>query len=284
MPTKIEWADEVWNPVTGCSKVSPGCANCYAERFAKRLAGRCGYPKDNPFQVKVHYDRLKNVDFGKKPKRIFVCSMSDLFHDKVPKFAIDNVLEIIAANPLHTFIVLTKRPQNLDDKLYEPDPEMAPIRELGGGDYLPNLWLGISAENQKCFDKRIGYLLDIPAAKHIVSLEPLLGPINLGEHIKKLDWVIVGGESGNFQRYCEQLIKPDWVRSIRDQCVSASIPFFFKQWGTYCPYNQLTEDGYGELEKALGGQFADRYDRLFHLGKRLAGRQLDEETWDQVPQ
>jgi len=283
MPTKIEWADEVWNPVSGCTKVSPGCANCYAERFAKRLAGRCGYPQENPFDVTFHYDRLLDVNFGKKPKRIFVCSMSDLFHVKVPKAAIDDVLEIISANPQHNFIVLTKRPQNMDDKIYEPET-LTPIHELGGGDYLPNLWLGISAENQEWFDERIGYLLDIPAAKHIVSLEPLLGPINLGEHIKKLDWVIVGGESGNFQRRCEQLIKPDWVRSIRDQCLAANVPFFFKQWGTYCPYNQLTDDGYGEMEKALGSQFADRDDQLFRLGKRLAGRELDGETWNQIPE
>ncbi len=216
MPTKIEWADEVWNPVTGCTKVSPGCANCYAERFAKRLAGRCGYPKDNPFDMKVHYDRLENVDFGKKPKQIFVCSMGDLFHYMVPNSVIEYVLEIIAANPQHTFIVLTKRPRNLDDKLYGVDLD-TPIRELGGGDYLPNLWLGISAENQEWYDERISYLLDIPAAKHIVSLEPLLGPIDLGEFIEHIDWVIVGGESANFDRDCEQLIKPDWVRSIRDQ-------------------------------------------------------------------
>lgn len=279
MKTKIEWADEVWNPVSGCSKVSPGCVNCYAERFAKRLAGRCGYPKVNPFQVKVHYNRLKNFDFGKKPKRIFVCSMSDLFHDKVPKFAIDNVLEIIAANPQHNFIVLTKRPQNLDDKIYESEI-LTPIRVLGGGDYLPNLWLGISAENQEWYDERIGYLLDIPSGKHIVSLEPLLGPINLGEHIKKLDWVIVGGESGNFQRRCEQLIKPDWVRSIRDQCLAANVPFFFKQWGTYCPYNQMTENA----RELVADSDVPREDSLFHLGKKLSGRELDGQTWNQIPE
>ena len=249
MPTKIEWADEVWNPITGCSKISPGCANCYAERFAKRLAGRCGYPQDNPFQIKVHDDRLENIDFGKKPKRIFVCSMGDLFHSFVPKAAIDNVLEIIAAHPQHTFIVLTKRPDNIDGMLYDPDPETAPARELGGGDYLPNLWIGISAENQKYYDERIEYLLKIPAKKRIVSLEPLLGPIRLGEHIKNLDWVIVGGESGNFQRPYDQLINPDWVRSIRDQCVYAGVPFFFKRWG---------------------------------LSKK--GRELDGKTWEQFPE
>jgi len=258
MPTKIEWADEVWNPITGCSKISPGCVNCYAERFAKRLAGRCGYPKDNPFQVKVHYDRLKNVDFGKKPKRIFVCSMGDLFHSFVPKAAIDNVLEIIAAHPQHTFIMLTKRPDNIDGMLYDPDPT-APARELGGGDYLPNLWIGISAENQKYYDERIDYLLKIPAKKRIVSMEPLLGPIRLGEHIKNLDWVIVGGESGNFQRPYDQLIKPDWVRSIRDQCVANGVPFFFKQWGSFCPAGN-------------------------RLGKKMSGRELDGKTWEQFPE
>lgn len=226
--TKIEWADRSWNPVTGCTKVSEGCANCYAERMAKRLAGRAGYPRDEPFRVTEHWDRMKQPLHWRKPARVFVVSMGDLFHADVPESFIDKVLEVIAACPQHVFMVLTKRPQYMQQKLYGVT-ENAPIRTLGGGDYLPNLWLGVSAENQQRADERIPILLDTPAAVRFVSCEPLLGPIDL--HLEqqseghKLDWIVAGAESGPGRRKAEW----DWFGDLRDQCEWFGVPFFLKQ-------------------------------------------------------
>jgi len=250
--TKIEWCDFAWNPVTGCTPVSEGCRNCYARRMAYRLRGRCGYPEDEPFAVTLHPDRLDEPLRWRKPKRVFVCSMGDLFHEDVPPAFIDQILDVVSACPQHTFMVLTKRPQNIARKLYEVTEE-TPIRELGGGDYFPNLWLGATAENQEAAEERIPPLLRIPAAIHFVSCEPLLGPVDLqriplaegygylwanpldgihpkltsnGKRCPGLDWVIVGGETGPGARP----MRPEWARAIRDQCLEAGVPFFFKQW------------------------------------------------------
>lgn len=264
MPTKIEWAEETWNPVTGCSPISEGCRNCYAARMAKRLAGRCGYPEGEPFRVTLHPDKLDQPMRWKKPRMIFVCSMGDLFHEDVPTTFIDQVLEIIASCPQHTFIALTKRPENLEHKIYGITPDN-PYRLLGGGDYLPNLWLGVTAENQQRADERIPVLLQIPAAVRFVSVEPMLGPVDLtkislgpnghgltfyhnslngwstgynaethkqkvsrNDQFSRLDWVICGGESGPGARP----MHPDWVRSIRDQCRDAGVAFYMKQMGS----------------------------------------------------
>jgi len=228
MSTKIEWCDETWNPVTGCREISEGCAHCYAKRQAQRFKGRFGYDKDDPFKVTFHPDKLYRPLKWKKPKRIFVCSMGDLFHEDVLFRWVDEILGKIQKSPQHTFMILTKRPDRMESHFQHycfPDWDAQRI---------PNLWLGISAENQRCLDERLPYLLQIPAAKRFVSLEPLLGPIKFrSQHLGglfscvKLDWVIVGGETG----YGKRPMDPDWVRSIRDQCQEAGTPFFFKGWG-----------------------------------------------------
>jgi len=255
--TAIEWAEKTWNPVTGCSPVSEGCEHCYAERMSKRLRGRCGYPEDEPFKVTLHPDRLEQPLKLRKPARIFVCSMGDLFHEDVPTTFIDQMLEIIDHCDQHIFMFLTKRPENIQDKLYGVTDDN-PVRYLGGGDYLNNLWLGVTAENQARADERIPILLETPAVVRFVSCEPLLGPLDISGYYKvqnhvnlppeqrkralaeywagmhrltKLDWVICGGETGPGARP----MHPDWVRSLRDQCQDADVPFFFKGWGAWIP-------------------------------------------------
>jgi protein gp37 len=174
--TKIEWADATWNPITGCTKISPGCANCYAEKMSKRLAGRCGYPADEPFKVTIHPDKIDEPLKWKKPRRVFVCSMSDLFHKDVPMSIITYVLRMARSREGHTFMILTKRPARMKEA----------IREMvsWGMWPVPNIWLGVTAENQEQADKRIPILLDTPAAVRFVSVEPMLGPVDLRPWLK----------------------------------------------------------------------------------------------------
>jgi len=253
--TKIPWATHVWNPITGCTKISEGCQNCYAHALAKRFNG-------GDFSVTFHPERLDQPLKVKKPARIFVGSMTDIFHDAVDTHWIDDVLEVIGACPQHTFMMLTKRPENMDRKLYEVT-EAHGCRELGGGDYLPNLWLGVTAENQARADERIPILLSILAAVHFVSVEPMLGPVDLmrikvarqnyppksirpiGEIVEfnaltgstvdhfgiertggpKLDWVIAGPETGPGAREC----RPTWMATLWDECFKNKTPFFDKR-------------------------------------------------------
>jgi len=234
MPTKIEWCDEVWNPVTGCTPISEGCQHCYAKRMARRLHGRCGYP-DFPkeFSVTFHQDRLDLPMKWKKPRRIFIDSMGDFFHDGVDTHWIDDVLEVIGACPQHYFMILTKRSENIERKLYEVT-EAHGCRELGGGDYLPNLWLGVTVENRE-YEKRVSDLLAIPAAVRFVSVEPMLGPVDLTyaafngadslSAIAGVDWVIAGPETGPGARPCN----PEWIEDLGRQCKSAWVPFFDKR-------------------------------------------------------
>lgn len=197
--TSIEWTNETWNPVTGCTKVSAGCANCYAERMAKRLKGRYGYPKDEPFRVTLHEDRLTGPLRWRTPRMIFVCSMGDLFHADVPFDFIDRVFAVMALCPQHTFQVLTKRPERMESYINDWHAtvplERCFDRRKGcvyaivdkiAGRYvvprywpLPNVWLGTSVENQQAADERIPHLLRCPAAVRFVSAEPLLGPVDL---------------------------------------------------------------------------------------------------------
>lgn len=230
MPTKIEWCDEVWNPVTGCTPISEGCQRCYAKRMARRLHGRCGYP-DFPkeFSVTFHSDRLDLPMKWKKPRRIFVNSMGDIFHDDVDTHWIDDVLEVIGACPQHTFMMLTKRPENIERMLYEVT-EAHGCRELGGGDYLPNLWLGVTAENQEMAEKRIPELLAVLAAVHFVSIEPMLGPVDLTSWLltslrSRFDLVIAGPETGSGARLC----KNEWIFDLWMQCRAARVSFFDKR-------------------------------------------------------
>jgi len=214
MPTKIHWTDETWNPVTGCSKISTGCQHCYAERMAKRLAGRFGYPADEPFRVTFHPLRLQEPYRWRKPRRVFVCSMGDLFHDDVDPDWIDAVWQIMGTLPQHTFQVLTKRPANMR-KWFESTPADTD---------LPNVWIGTTTENREAYRERVSILLSIPAAVRFVSVEPMLQPIDAG-FVHYLDWVIVGCESGHRRRRCSI----EWVRDLVKQCKQAGVATFVKQ-------------------------------------------------------
>jgi protein gp37 len=208
----IEWTDATWNPVTGCTMVSQGCKNCYAARMARRLQAMGVAQYADGFQVRTHSQLLALPTTWKQPKRIFVNSMSDLFHPEVPLEFIKRVFEVMEACPRHTFQVLTKRDQRLAEVASDlPWPD--------------NVWVGVSIENQSV-DGRIGGLLQVPAAVRFLSCEPLLGPIAFG-NLKDIDWVIVGGESGPKARPMDG----DWARAIRDHCLENQVAFFFKQWG-----------------------------------------------------
>ncbi|MBI4582770.1 MAG: phage Gp37/Gp68 family protein [Planctomycetes bacterium] len=208
----IEWTESTWNPLTGCTKISSGCKNCYAERMARRLQAM-GQPNYvNGFQLALH-DQTLEIPLGwKKPQMIFVNSMSDLFHEEVPVEFIQRVFEVMRRADWHIFQVLTKRA----DRLEMLDPEI---------DWPANVWMGVSVENEE-YTFRIDCLRNVGAAVKFLSLEPLLGPLqNLD--LSGIDWVIVGGESGPKARP----MKEDWVIGIHEQCRQASVPFFFKQWG-----------------------------------------------------
>jgi len=231
--TKIEWADATWNPITGCSKISPGCQNCFAERMARRWAGRYGYPKDNPFSVTFHTDKLQEPLKWKKPKRVFVCSMGDLFYKDVKTFQLNSIFTIINASWLHDmghqFLILTKRPSRMKKYIFEHRHfETAPCYYE-----TSNVWLGVTAENQRCADLRIPILLQIPASVRFISVEPMLEPI----HIKKqwfieahtmrrqIDLIILGCESGPNRRPC----KIEWMIDLVEQCQAAGVSVFVKQ-------------------------------------------------------
>jgi protein gp37 len=276
----IEWTDATWNPVTGCTKVSPACAHCYIERTpAFRINGR-RFVK-GATDVRLHDDRLDQPLKWRKPRRVFVNSLSDLFHNEVSDQFISLVFAAMALSPQHTFQVLTKRPQRMCAYLQEmtSDPDAycfawareyfdteRTLREIWP---LPNVWLGVSVENQHFADERIPLLLQTPAAVRFISAEPLLGPLdlrnlrggtfdaitgcvdrerlNVWDKTARLDWVICGGESGPKVRPTD----PEWVRVIREECSAAGVPFFFKQWG-------------GRTSKT-------------------GGRLLDGRTWDEFP-
>jgi len=227
--SSIQWTDATWNPVVGCTKVSEGCRHCYAERLAPRLGQKFT-------DITIHTDRLETPFHWKKPRRVFVNSLSDLFHEEIPESFIEQVFGIMASAKQHTFQVLTKRPARMLEFMNE--------RELYGRQYTvvhegvwppKNVWLGVSCEDQKTFQERWAILRKVPAAVRFLSLEPLLGPIDmqgeiwedLGERVWP-DWIIVGGESGHGARPCSL----DWIRSIRDQCKSAGIACFVKQLGS----------------------------------------------------
>ena len=211
--TGIEWTDATWNPVTGCTKVSPGCAHCYAEAITLR------FKRGGPFlpgkaTIRLHEDRLDQPSKWKSPRRVFVNSMSDLFHEEVPFSFLLSVFDEMARADRHTFQILTKRHEYLRqvaDKL----------------DWPRNVWMGVSVENQYWADRRIPALIDVPAEVRFLSAEPLLKPVNLRPYLEDIQWVIVGGESGPKARP----IEAEWVCSIRDDCVDEGVPFFFKQWG-----------------------------------------------------
>jgi protein gp37 len=224
MPTKIEWCDETWNPITGCTPVSEGCEHCYAQRMAHRLAyiPKSGY---SSFGVQLWKNRLDIPMSWRKPRMIFVCSMGDIFHDDVWYDWIEAVFQTIANAGQHTYLFLTKRPENMRSFFRNCEDWRA--------SEWPHVWLGVTAENQQRADERIPILLDIPAALHFVSVEPMLGPVSISRWLPspealdhRLDWVICGGETGQKARQCE----PSWVRSLSDQCHNAGVPYFAKKF------------------------------------------------------
>jgi protein gp37 len=302
--TRIEWTDETWNPVTGCTKVSAGCQHCYAERLWPKVEGaqaaREGRAPQRSFtDVRVHFDRFDAPLHWRKPRRVFVNSMSDLFHESVDDVHIAALFGVMAAAPQHTFQILTKRPQRMREWFQwiardKEDPGEGCLRytsQILGLDFLDrapydtpawplrNVHDGVSVEDQPTADERIPLLLETPAAIRFVSYEPALGPVDATPFLStqhsalstdpKLDWIIAGGESGPRARPPH----PDWFRAVRDQCTAAGVPFFFKQWGEWAP--PIAEDGVppGAVEG-----------RLYRVGKKAAGRLLDGREHSEYPQ
>lgn len=210
--SSIEWTEATWNPVTGCQKISPGCKHCYAERMAYRLQAMGSHNYRNGFEVTLQRQMLDAPLRWRRPQRIFVNSMSDLFHKDVPLPYIQKVFSVMRAANQHVYQILTKR----SDRLLELDPHL---------EWAPHIWMGVSVESEK-YTFRIDDLRKARAHVKFLSIEPLLGPIPQ-INLKGMHWVIVGGESGPGARPMER----DWVRDIRNQCLHGKVPFFFKQWG-----------------------------------------------------
>jgi len=245
MKTKIQWTDYSWNPITGCSKISPGCLYCYAEARAKRFAGTAGYPEGKHyFDVTYHPDRVKQPLSWIKGKKIFVCAMGDLFHEKVENSWLNDIFKIMSSSPWHTYLILTKRPERM-------------VEYVNSLNRIPrNLWFGVTTESQKEANTRIPVLLELNTSNIFVSAEPLLHQINferidtaggtfnaLGEGTTGIvknyvKWVIAGGESGVKARPSS----PDWYAFIQYQCRKNRTDFFFKSWGTWIDIRNLDED------------------------------------------
>lgn len=377
--TGIEWTDATWNPLRGCSRVSEGCRNCYAEKVAYRFSGP-GQPYEGLVRIgaagerKAEWNgevrlvekhlldplRWKRIDVAPahpphgtiwRPRKIFVNSMSDLFHPNVPDEWIDLIFGVMAHAPQHIFQILTKRPERMlhwanakerEMRVYDAlvDSNLADERQNDRlicraqdrilkydteyGRYfdckwpLPNVWLGVSVENQKAADERIPLLLQTPAAVRFLSVEPMLGPVDLGRflfadptrpgrRLNQLHWAIVGGESGPGARP----MHPEWARSLRDQCSAAGVAFFFKQWGEYVPEGPQYPEEYGaafpEMHEAelCGKEFPEEgvlyrdgyfYDGVEHqphinsgawwmgrVGKHAVGALLDGREWREFP-
>jgi protein gp37 len=291
--TGIEWADATWNPVVGCSIVSPGCMH-YAV-----WTGKVALAPDHILTQPMKW---------KRPRRVFVNSMGDLFHESVPDAWIDRVFAAMALCPQHTFLVLTKRSARMRayiDAAAHGERDQWP---------LANVWLGVSAEDQQRADERIPDLLATPAAKRFVSCEPLLGPISLRwlaafpenapttamkpgaagtnelDGLRRLDWIIAGGESGPGARP----LHPDWARGLRDQCVAARVPFFFKQWGEWLPVVIAPDESAAIYDDTVARGSIRRIDRhpdvtakagqaFARVGKSRAGRLLDGREWNEAP-
>jgi protein gp37 len=270
----IEWTDATWNPVTGCTKVSPGCDHCYAETFAERWRGVPGHYFEDGFDVRLRSDKLDLPLRWQKPRKVFVNSMSDLFHPDVPDDYVARVFAVMALAPQHAFQVLTKRHGRMRSLLNNRDWWAGPVAKAAAAldmhdqptSYTPpgrsgyvvpvlrNCWLGVSVEDQKRAELRVPALLGTPAVIRWISAEPLLGPVDLSRWLRdeddaqRLNWVVVGGESGRNARP----IDPEWVRHLRDQCGVLGVPFLFKQWGGRSP--------------------------------KANGRELDGRSWDEFPQ
>lgn len=234
--TSIEWTDMTWNPVTGCTKISRGCDNCYAERFSERFRDTPDHPFQQGFDLKLWPSRLSQPAQWKHPQRVFVNSMSDLFHKEIPRDFIDRVFDAMEVAPRHTFQVLTKRSSLMRDY----------INSRYGSEGTPkHIWMGVSVEDRAALS-RVEHLRQARATVRFLSVEPLLASVGV-MNLSGLHWVIVGGESGPGFRPMD----PAWAREVRDQCLDANVPFFFKQWGGFRPKAQ--------------------------------GRDLDGRVWDEFP-
>ena len=280
--TGIEWTDKTWNPVRGCSMVSEGCRNCYAMRFAHRWPKLYGGLTDSTQRwtgdVRLVPEMLDAPLHWRKPRRIFVNSMSDLFHEAVPSQFIADCFGVMEKAKQHTFQILTKRPERLEEVM----------RLFCYGVPLPNVWLGVSVEDQATADERIPLLLETPAAVRFVSYEPALGPVDfetwlnygrLGEKWDSINWLIAGGESGPHARPAH----PDWFRSVRDQCLAAQVPFFFKQWGEWCGFEDAGKHYVGAVLKERTHSWPNG--RVsYRVGKKAAGRLLDGREWNEYPE
>ena len=311
--SRIEWCDATWNPVTGCTKVSPGCDHCYIDRTPPfRIAGRTfdGPGAGATTGVILHPERLDLPLRWRRPRRVFVNSLSDLFHNAVSDGYIARVWAIMALAPRHRFMVLTKRHGRMRSLLNSPDFRVAvheamsarvatdlPLRSWYESWPLPNVWIGVTVEDQQRADLRVPALLGTPAARRFLSCEPLLGPVDLdrswlgakidqGPRDPRVDWVIAGGESGPDARP----MHPDWARRLRDQCQDVGVPFHFKQWGEWAA------DSYavgalpdrctyvGEVIDADWNTHGLPFrQRMRRVGKKVAGRELDGRTWDEEP-
>ena len=334
--TKIEWTDATWNPVTGCSVVSPGCTNCYAMKLAgtrlRHHPSRAGLTVDTKAgpvwtgEVRLNEGWLDQPLRWRRPRRIFVCAHGDLFHELVPEAWIDRVFAVMALAPQHTFQVLTKRSRRMRDYLRGINQDQylginrfgvaalatglrGPAGSLPSWP-LPNVWLGVSVEDQARADQRIPDLLATPASVRFVSAEPLLGAIDLTAirrtradgfmrpldgRFRRIDWVIAGGESGPGARP----MHPNWPRSLRDQCQAAGVPFFFKQWGEWEPIGPMGSSTCSDMLSTISGDniagiLADgrlvergceeAADWIVHrVGKSRAGRILDGREWSEMP-
>jgi len=348
--TKIEWTEATWNPITGCSVHSPGCTNCYAMKLAgtrlQHHPSRAGLTVDTKAgpvwtgAVRFNEQWLDQPLRWKRPRMIFVCAHGDLFHESVPDEWIDRVFAVMALAPQHTFQVLTKRSARMREYLaaFQDRPEAFAramafvVRAAGRPGQLgltaidnmlwpiPNIWLGVSVEDQARADERIPDLLATPAAVRWLSCEPLLGRVDLtmlhydgitnvdclrGMHgarqpmlaeCDRIDWIVAGGESGHGARP----MHPDWARSLRDQCAAAGVPFFFKQWGEWevaldrerddpdwrADYiNNYVDHGRSRWLNLEGGRgfHGDRFHVMRNVGKKRAGRTLDGVTHDAIP-
>jgi protein gp37 len=317
--TGIEWTEATWNPIRGCSKVSDGCRNCYAMHVASRFSDSDqayhGLALRNPprwtGKIQVVPAHLDDPLKWKRPRRIFVNSMSDLFHEHIPFSEIDRIFNVMYLAKHHTFQILTKRPERMYDYI---------LRSAWlSNNPLPNVWFGVSAEDQDTWDHRVGILHQIPAAVRWVSVEPMLGPIHASndlilwrcsdcevedlhhpsdsqyfefcrdeaiEQKPAIDWIVVGGESGNGARP----MNPDWARSIRDQCIEAKVPFLFKQWGEWAPWDFDSWEPESFKKTQLDIYYGpyhssdDIVQHVYRVGKKTAGRMLDGRTWDEYPE
>ena len=281
--SKIEWTDQTWNPVTGCTKLSPaspGCANCYASTFAERFRGTPGHYFEHGFDVQLRPDKLGVPLRWRKPRLVFVNSMSDLFHAAVPDEYIAHVFAVMQSCAAHTFQILTKRHDRMrallnnrqfwsavtdfgvDVMTQRPSREQYWPNQGEQLGFLPNVWLGVSAENQRWAKTRGDALRATPAAVRFLSCEPLLGPLD-AINLTDIDWVIVGGESGAAHRP----VDADWVRDIRDACLATQTPFFFKQWG-----GRTSKANGRELDGRIWSEFPDRGREVGRAARPLGGQ------------